>query len=420
MEVLTMLSTIGFKRRIKVKKLTLIVLLMVPALFCYGQIAETAPKELRALNYNTTAIFGKVIDESKQPVSGIKLELELAPEVELQSELNLSGIKLREAIEQLKSSVGDGIYATVSSDEKGEYNIKGVPIPGVYYIYVRNDENYLPTRIKLWLNPSEKKKYMAPNIILTTRSAMPEMLPQEVIAAVKNARAAASANNYDSAISNMQRALELKPDYAEGHYNLAIFYLSKKDSTSAVSHLKKALELKNDYLPALITLGEVSFYNLKDYSTAADSFEQYLTKLENQGGLSIEDARVLALAGNSYKMLGNWEKALHRFDKYFEIKTKAESLGNKDARLAGSLGSYFYKKKEMDKALKYFLKSTEIDPRFNPEIYMYLGNCYLAKRDGQNAYKFYRIYIALDRNGKYAPQVKELLNKMVVKKNDKK
>ena len=54
----------------------------------------------------------------------------------------------------------------------------------------------------------------------------------------------------DEAIAHFQRALQIKPDYAEAHYNLGNALLQKGNVDEAIAHFQKALQIKPDYAEA--------------------------------------------------------------------------------------------------------------------------------------------------------------------------
>ena len=54
----------------------------------------------------------------------------------------------------------------------------------------------------------------------------------------------------DEAIAHYQKALQIKPDYAEAHYNLGIALQQKGRMDEAITHYQKALEIKPDYAKA--------------------------------------------------------------------------------------------------------------------------------------------------------------------------
>ena len=59
----------------------------------------------------------------------------------------------------------------------------------------------------------------------------------------------------DEAIAHYQKALEIKPDYADAHYNLGIVLAGRGQIDEAIAHYQKALEIKPDYAAAHYNLG---------------------------------------------------------------------------------------------------------------------------------------------------------------------
>jgi tetratricopeptide (TPR) repeat protein len=55
---------------------------------------------------------------------------------------------------------------------------------------------------------------------------------------------------YEPAITNLRRAIELKPDVAETHYFLGNTLLQKGDAAVALEHFERAIELRPDYVEA--------------------------------------------------------------------------------------------------------------------------------------------------------------------------
>ena len=54
----------------------------------------------------------------------------------------------------------------------------------------------------------------------------------------------------DEAIAHFQKAVEIKPDYADAHQNLGVALDGRGQLDAAIVHYRKALELKPDY-PAI-------------------------------------------------------------------------------------------------------------------------------------------------------------------------
>jgi tetratricopeptide (TPR) repeat protein len=365
-----------------------------------------------SLNFSNTKVMGTVLDEERAPVPGIRLELELAPDRELESEMNLAGAQLTEAVSALKSRVGKGIFTSAVTDEKGQYQLKGVPIPGVYYVFVRNAENFLPTRLKLNLNSSEKKEYKAPAIVLRTRKAgMGPVISPKAMKEVEKSRKAMAKKNLKNAIKYMKQALKLEPMYAEGYYNLGVLYMTAKNRKEALKHIEKAAQLRKDYKPALQTLGDLYFFK-KDYREALKYFKRFLAIREKEGNLTPADIKVYFQAGNCNKALGQNEAAVTFFTKYLELGKKASALEKKDAVISSDIAGHFYMKKDIAKAMLFYSQAIELDPAIGADAYLYLGNCYLYKKDGGNALAYYRKYVKLFPGGKDIVQVKIMIDRL--------
>jgi tetratricopeptide (TPR) repeat protein len=398
------------KRRTNVKKLFGLCFLFV---FIFAGFTLSTRAQRLEMSFEYITVNGTVVDASGNPVPDIKLEVELAPSRELVNELNLSSEQLGQIYSVLSKSVGRGVWTTVTSDENGKYAIKGVPVPGVYHVILRNNETYLPTHIKVVLNTADKKEFQAPDMILTTRKgggAGPG-ISEKAMKEVEKSRNAMAENNTKKGIKHMLKALEIEPNYAEGHYNLAVMYMSAKKRDDAIKHLEKAVEIQKNYKPALKTLGELYFFK-KDYEKAAHYFVQYLDVRKKEDNLTLEDAKIYFQTGNCFQAIKQRDKAVPFFQNYLGIKQKVGKLEQKDSLICSDLGSYYYMKKDMKNAIIFYSTAIKVNPEISAETYMYLGNSYVYNRDGMNGIKYYQKYLELDANGKYVPQVKKMLEQL--------
>ena len=66
-----------------------------------------------------------------------------------------------------------------------------------------------------------------------------------------------------------QKALQLKPDYAEAEYNLGTALVQKNNLNEAIVHFQKALRLKPDYASAAYNIGIALFHQDKVDEAAA-------------------------------------------------------------------------------------------------------------------------------------------------------
>jgi tetratricopeptide (TPR) repeat protein len=61
----------------------------------------------------------------------------------------------------------------------------------------------------------------------------------------------------DEAIADYRKAVGIKPDDAEAHYNLGVLLIRERAAKEAVASLQKALEIKPDFALAQYYLGVV-------------------------------------------------------------------------------------------------------------------------------------------------------------------
>ena len=77
------------------------------------------------------------------------------------------------------------------------------------------------------------------------------------------------------AVACFERALALKPDYAEGHYNFGNALASQGKLDAAVGEFRRALELKPDYVDAWNNLGN-ALKELEQLDAAISSWRRAL------------------------------------------------------------------------------------------------------------------------------------------------
>ncbi len=88
----------------------------------------------------------------------------------------------------------------------------------------------------------------------------------------------------DEAAACYQRALELKPDYAEAHNNLGNALIGQGKSDAAATCYQRALELKPDYAEAHNNLGNVLMGEGKTDAAAACYRQAAATEARLRGG----------------------------------------------------------------------------------------------------------------------------------------
>ena len=82
--------------------------------------------------------------------------------------------------------------------------------------------------------------------------------------------ALAGGGNLAEALTHFQKALEIKPEYAEAHLNLGMALVNGGRTGEAIAHYQKALEIKPEYAEAHFNLGNVYFAQARPEAAMAE------------------------------------------------------------------------------------------------------------------------------------------------------
>jgi tetratricopeptide (TPR) repeat protein len=184
-------------------------------------------------------------------------------------------------------------------------------------------------------------------------------------------------NNYKQALSDYNTSIERDNKLVEGYYNRGNIYSRTGKPELALADLNKALTLKSDYYLALSERGNV-YYQLKKYDSALIDFEKTLV-------LNPNEYTVYCNRGNVYSDLGQYDKAISDYNVYINKTPDFTSYYNR--------ANLYYKIKKYENAIADYSSSIKLNPRF-AEGYFYRGssNFYLknntaACADWQEAVK---------------------------------
>jgi TonB family protein len=108
------------------------------------------------------------------------------------------------------------------------------------------------------------------------------------------------ANRSQSAMAMAQRAIELGDQSPEPHYAIAEANFRTDSPEKAIHEAEAALVMKPDFLPALITKS-LAHFQLKQYSEAADSLENFLASSPDSVDASIWGDQVRAMRNRAIK-----------------------------------------------------------------------------------------------------------------------
>ena len=187
----------------------------------------------------------------------------------------------------------------------------------------------------------------------------------------------------DSALKSYEKALTIKPDYAEVHYNLGVTLQELGQLDAAVKSYEQALAIKSDYADAYINLG-ITLKNLGQLDAAVKSYEQAIAinpnyaKAHNNLGNALDDLGKLDAAVKSYEQalainpgfaeahnnLGKTLKNLGQLDASIKSFERALAIKPDYAEAHNNLGNALKELGQLDASIKSFEKTLAIKPDY--------------------------------------------------------
>ena len=166
-----------------------------------------------------------------------------------------------------------------------------------------------------------------------------------------------------------QRAIstELKPDdMAMEHYKRGYTYWIKQEFDKAIDEFDRVIELKPNFGMAYFIQGQI-YLKKEEFDKAIDDYNKVIE-------LNPNDATAYHDRGLAYKRKGEYDKAIQDFNKAIDINPKIARL------VYHNLGLVYVNKEEFDKAIEYITKTIEIKPDY-AEAYYTRGECYRQRND---------------------------------------
>jgi protein O-GlcNAc transferase len=189
-------------------------------------------------------------------------------------------------------------------------------------------------------------------------------------------------HDYDSAISCIDKSIQLGPANAEAYYNLGNSFKAKGQLDEAINSYHKALQ--ND--PKL----SVAYYNLatvlQDKGQLEEAVVFYRKALENDPNLA-----------DGHYNIGIIHEGKNRIDESIVCYKNAITLDPCFADAYYGLGYAFHKKGQIDEAISYYQKTIEISPDHSLSLYN-LGTAFQEKRYIEKAISCYQRALQIDPN----------------------
>ena len=169
---------------------------------------------------------------------------------------------------------------------------------------------------------------------------------------------AAQIGKLDEAVLAFKKALLIKPDYAEVHYNLGNAFRDQEKLQEAIEAYGNALSIKPDHADAYLNLGNV----LKDQGKLEEAIEEYKKACSTKPDYA-----------DAYLNLGNALKEQGRLDQAIDAYSKALSIRPDCVDAYLNMGAIFEDQEKLGEALGAYKKVISIKPDY-ADAHLIMGN----------------------------------------------
>ncbi len=187
---------------------------------------------------------------------------------------------------------------------------------------------------------------------------------------------------HKESIQLLQKALEINPDYPEGHNDLGIALKAQGDLQAAIASYNTALQLKPNYPQGHNNLGIA----LKEQGDLQAAIASYNTALQLKPNFPEAHNNL----GIALKEQGDLQAAIASYITAFELKSNFPEAHN-------NLGNALKAQGDLDVAIASYNKALQLKPNY-PEAHNNLGNAFKAQGDLTAAIASYNTALQLKPN----------------------
>ena len=175
-----------------------------------------------------------------------------------------------------------------------------------------------------------------------------EQYPQSFVVWNILGAAATQTGMLDQAVNAYKKAILIKPDYVDAHYNMGIALQDLGDYEKSIKAYKKAISLKPDYADAYCNMG-ISLHDLGDYNKSVEAYKKAIF-------FQPDYAQAFNNMGLTFEVQGKLDEAKEAFEKAITLKPDfADAYAN--------MGNIFKDQGKLDLALDAFKQSLDINPK---------------------------------------------------------
>jgi len=185
---------------------------------------------------------------------------------------------------------------------------------------------------------------------------------------------------YNKAIKDYHKAIELKPDDANVYNNRGNTYIELQDYNNAIKDYNKAIELNSNFSEAYNNRG-FSYKNITKFNNAIKDYDKAIE-------ISPEVAIFYTNRGSVFFELNKYNEAIEDFNKAIELEPS-------DPILYSNRGSGYYGMKNHKKAIKDFNKAIELKSNLGI-AYSNRGGAFFDLGEYRKAFNDFNLAIKLE------------------------
>jgi len=191
-----------------------------------------------------------------------------------------------------------------------------------------------------------------------------------------------SKGQLELAVKKFEKAINLKSNYAEAHYNLGVSLAELGHTKKSIESYKNAINIKHEYPDAHNNLGNI-YLEMSEFKLSIDHFEWAVA-------FKPDFAEAYNNLGIAHRTIGNLEDAREKFKKALSIKPDYKVAANSIGLIHQDMGQH-------EKALKYFEKALNVDPNY-AEALNNIGLVFRETNQIKKAIKIFNKTITLNPN----------------------
>jgi tetratricopeptide (TPR) repeat protein len=188
--------------------------------------------------------------------------------------------------------------------------------------------------------------------------------------------------DFDQAIEDYRKSIDLEDDHAEAYNNCGNAYAALGDYNQAVRYYDKAIELRHDYAEAFNNRS-VAYYALGDYNLAVGDCKEAI-KWKPDYAVAYNNC------GNAYAALGDYNQAIFHYDNAIELEPNYVKAHNNRVALHVRMGEY-------DEAIDNCRKAIKWKPDY-VRVYYWCGTAHKLRDEKEEAVKYFERVLELSED----------------------